>query len=272
MSMQHYRRAREVRGLSPVERLVLYCLADHADTEGRSWPSIDVICETQEVGRSSVFAALRVLKARKLIHEDWTPGKPGCVCFAPSSPMSGVQSPESRVQSPDIGQNSPVSGLAYKEYDPLNEPLMKGESPARTDPPAHATQAAGQLPAIAQESAEAAAVLERLSADSGGKLRMGLTGSAPALPDELHKFLVVYRRMKPDPEHLRRMGAALKSGMFWRTKDARSITVGNLCARDGAAWLELMQVSTPVRGGPELSLKTGTDHEDLHRRTQEMGF
>ena len=54
----------DVRGVSPVQRLVLLSIANHADKYGRNaWPSVATICEEADINRkTTVKEALRALR------------------------------------------------------------------------------------------------------------------------------------------------------------------------------------------------------------------
>ena len=47
--------------LPPAEKLVLLCLADHADGDGRCWPSLDRVASRCGVHRGTVIRSLRAL-------------------------------------------------------------------------------------------------------------------------------------------------------------------------------------------------------------------
>jgi hypothetical protein len=114
--------------LTKPERLTLMALAHHADKDGRAWPSLDTICTMMDLGRTSVFSALRVLKARGIIEKDWTPGVRGSVCFpAPGSrdTASGVRGPGNERSVHGANATSPPHELAYKE----DEQVIEQEDP-----------------------------------------------------------------------------------------------------------------------------------------------
>lgn len=73
MSHQASYWAKKVRGLRWAERMVLGNLADHANGEGRAWPSVATIAGEEGIGQSTVKRALRGLEARGLIR----PERPG---------------------------------------------------------------------------------------------------------------------------------------------------------------------------------------------------
>lgn len=56
-----------VRGIHPVERIVLLVLAKRANTQNQCWPSIATITEAADVGRRSVFRALEKLQDMGLL-------------------------------------------------------------------------------------------------------------------------------------------------------------------------------------------------------------
>jgi len=138
LSLAHFKAARAARNLSPAERLVMISLADHADAQGRAWPSIAEICEELELGKTAVYEALRLLKARGLILDEWKPGIPRAQCF----PVTGIRNPESDKRNdsevseipvtgneiPDSGKKLPVNGKTYKEDESLIESLIESPS------------------------------------------------------------------------------------------------------------------------------------------------
>lgn len=134
-------------------------------------------------------------------------------------------------------------------------------------PPARTKQAPGhpppESPPVAAKVAESAAILEQLHREAGGKLKLGLSGDWPPLPDELSRFHELLTRFRPPPEHLRKMGLALKAGdSFWRTKGGKAVALRVLLERGGELWVELAQVAAPARASPVLSQ---TDEDPLKR-------
>jgi hypothetical protein len=57
----------EQAGLEPYERLVLLCLADHADKENRCWPALSRICERTGMKERGAQNVIRRLADRGLI-------------------------------------------------------------------------------------------------------------------------------------------------------------------------------------------------------------
>ena len=55
------------RGLTPALRCILLALAEHADEEGRCWPSLARLAELAEVDRRTVTRGLAELEARALL-------------------------------------------------------------------------------------------------------------------------------------------------------------------------------------------------------------
>ena len=55
------------RGLTPALRCILLALAEHADEEGRCWPSLTRLAELTEVDRRTVTRGLAELEDRSLI-------------------------------------------------------------------------------------------------------------------------------------------------------------------------------------------------------------
>lgn len=59
--------ARRCRGLTPALRCILLALAEHADEEGRCWPSLTRLAELTEVDRRTVTRGLAELEDRSLM-------------------------------------------------------------------------------------------------------------------------------------------------------------------------------------------------------------
>ena len=58
------------RGLTPASRCILLALAEHADEEGRCWPSLSRLAELTDVDRRTVTRGLAELEARGLVERE----------------------------------------------------------------------------------------------------------------------------------------------------------------------------------------------------------
>ena len=63
------------RGLTPALRCILLALAEHADEEGRCWPSLARLAELAEVYRRTVTRGLAELEARALLARERERGR-----------------------------------------------------------------------------------------------------------------------------------------------------------------------------------------------------
>lgn len=75
MSMAALRWAREVRGIGSAEKLVLFMLADHADDEGKCWPSVAGLAEDGCMGERTVQRALSDLCKAGVINREGNGGR-----------------------------------------------------------------------------------------------------------------------------------------------------------------------------------------------------
>lgn len=58
---------RKVRGISPTQKLILICLANHAGPDGNCWPSQSVISEYTELSRETIYRNLSDLEKKGMI-------------------------------------------------------------------------------------------------------------------------------------------------------------------------------------------------------------
>lgn len=170
--------------LSAMDKLVLLSLADHADSEGRCWPSVTRLSNRCGMHRASVMRSLAALKAAGHITVEAGSGRLNHYRVHPLQPESGSpqqpvadsdQSPEattpvadsngsSRPQQPyrsptatPISQESPINRPERaRPRDPVSQ---SDRSPIATNPPRQQARPEG---------------LERILA----KMRNGLTAGA----------------------------------------------------------------------------------------------
>lgn len=71
------------RGLvmSPPQKAVLMCLADHADDSGIAWPSVPAICAWTCLGRTAVIAARNHLESKGYLKADRSIGRNSRIAF-----------------------------------------------------------------------------------------------------------------------------------------------------------------------------------------------
>jgi DNA-binding MarR family transcriptional regulator len=58
---------RLVKNVTPTQKLILICLANHAGPDGTCWPSQSVISEYTELSRETIYRNLSDLEKRGLI-------------------------------------------------------------------------------------------------------------------------------------------------------------------------------------------------------------
>ena len=80
------------RGLTPALRCILLALAEHADEEGRCWPSLARLATLAEVDRRTVTRGLAELEARALLARERTVGQSTSYALAIGEP-GGCETP-----------------------------------------------------------------------------------------------------------------------------------------------------------------------------------
>ena len=113
------------RGLTPASRCILLALAEHADEEGRCWPSLSRLAELTEVDRRTVTRGLAELEARGLIGRERGRGARTLYRLAVGGPTRGVT---------PLGEGceTPGDGKALGASDPPSRgvrPLSRGVTP-----------------------------------------------------------------------------------------------------------------------------------------------
>jgi DNA-binding MarR family transcriptional regulator len=78
------------RGLTLALRCILLALAEHADEEGRCWPSLTRLAALTEADRRTVTRGLAELEARGLLARERRPGKGTIYTLAIGRPNSAV--------------------------------------------------------------------------------------------------------------------------------------------------------------------------------------
>jgi len=120
------------RGLTLALRCILLALAEHADEEGRCWPSLRRLAALTEADRRTVTRGLAELEARGLLARERRPGKGTTYTLAIGRPSTAVL-PAEPPDSPDRdampwGQtDSPARGVT-----PLSQ---AGEATSGITPP-----------------------------------------------------------------------------------------------------------------------------------------
>jgi hypothetical protein len=77
-------------GLTPALRCILLALAEHADEEGRCWPSLTRLAALTEVDRRTVTRGLAELEARALLTRERTRGQSTSYTLAIGEPNDCV--------------------------------------------------------------------------------------------------------------------------------------------------------------------------------------
>ena len=62
MSVEYITKVIEIRDVSPVQKLILFCLANYSDEEGKSFPSHLRISQITGISRSAILRNLKDLK------------------------------------------------------------------------------------------------------------------------------------------------------------------------------------------------------------------
>ena len=131
------RRARDwawsCRGLTLALRCILLALAEHADEEGRCWPSLTRLAALTEADRRTVTRGLAELEARGLVARERRQGKGTVYTLAIAAPAGTVAPPG----SPDPGDRGVtpqgVTDSRAKGGSPLQQghdaPGARGERP-----------------------------------------------------------------------------------------------------------------------------------------------
>ncbi len=92
--------ARSVRGLKPTAKLVLVLLADHANKDGRAWPSVELLAGDVEVTSRSIIRTLNDLETSGLISRVSRGNQFRPSVYAIGACDTGVMSPKKHVTSP----------------------------------------------------------------------------------------------------------------------------------------------------------------------------
>ncbi len=90
------------RGLTPALRCILLALAEHADEEGRCWPSLARLAALAEVDRRTVTRGLAALEARALLARERTVGQSTAYTLAIDEPV-GCETPVHQVRETPRG-------------------------------------------------------------------------------------------------------------------------------------------------------------------------
>jgi DNA-binding transcriptional ArsR family regulator len=133
------RRARDwawsCRGLTLALRCILLALAEHADEEGRCWPSLTRLAALTEADRRTVTRGLAALEARALVARARRPGKGTVYTLAIGTSASTVTSqdvtdPRARGERPpDPGASDPRSQERETPGVGARDPWSRGERP-----------------------------------------------------------------------------------------------------------------------------------------------
>ena len=78
------------RGLTLALRCILLALAEHADEQGRCWPSLRRLAALTEADRRTVTRGLAELEARGLLARERRPGKGTTYTLAIGRPSTAV--------------------------------------------------------------------------------------------------------------------------------------------------------------------------------------
>ena len=109
------------RGLTLAMRCILLALAEHADEEGRCWPSLTRLAALTEADRRTVTRGLAELEARGFLTRDRRPGKGTSYRLAIGRPRTEVLATETSdladsEVTPASQTNAPARGVT-----PLNQ-------------------------------------------------------------------------------------------------------------------------------------------------------
>jgi hypothetical protein len=89
------------RGLTPALRCILLALAEHADEEGRCWPSLTRLAALTEVDRRTVTRGLAGLEVRALVVRERTPGRSTTYALAIGEPDGRVTRLHQACETPE---------------------------------------------------------------------------------------------------------------------------------------------------------------------------
>lgn len=124
----------ELEGMSPTHKLILLCLADHADDAGRCYPSVSRLVKKSGLSERAVRKNVRELEAAGLLRIEENAGPKGCNVYhvtpAPRAPLHEMPpapdapppcttctpTPAPRAPEPSVTINQP-SLLAQPEAD-----------------------------------------------------------------------------------------------------------------------------------------------------------
>lgn len=125
MSIRIMSQVFEIEGLGPTHRLILLALADHADDQGRCYPSIARLCQRTGLKERAVQSNLRDLQTTGYVKVKANAGPNGCnVYFVRASPAGNAppqemhpasNAPDPRrkctqtVREPSLGKETDVS-------------------------------------------------------------------------------------------------------------------------------------------------------------------
>jgi len=126
------------RGLTPALRCILLALAEHADEEGRCWPSLARLAALAEVDRRTVTRGLAALEARALLARERTVGQSTSYALAIAEP-GGCETPLHQARETprgvtprQQGRETPGGVTPLGATDPLSRgvaPLGRGLTP-----------------------------------------------------------------------------------------------------------------------------------------------
>lgn len=114
---------------SPTDKLVLIALADHANHDGASWPSIARLCLFTALSERTVRTALRRLEADGLLQTVTENGRTNRYKLTPATTAPGDSCPPPRQLSPPTPA-APAPKPPITTNEPPS-PLTKGRRPHR---------------------------------------------------------------------------------------------------------------------------------------------
>lgn len=182
----------ESETLGPTQRLIMLALADHADDEGRCYPSIARLCQRTGLSERAVRNNLRKLEEQGYLHTEKGVGRGGTSLYSVSanpSPDVVKGAGDAPFDGPEKGQEVPPAANAPRQQVPKKGHLVpkKGQEvpPNHQEPSltiggggsACARDASPDPPRITTADLEGSPTLrERILAACGADPVSGLTG------------------------------------------------------------------------------------------------
>lgn len=123
-------------GLTPAQKLVYLCLAEHSDKNGSCWPSVPKIAAQCNLTERGVYKVLKALKKDKLLDVKSSAGKATHYLLTPelrSSHTPALYSGVNEANTPELGCTLPLNEGVIPPHPPIKRTIKEPSYSAKND-------------------------------------------------------------------------------------------------------------------------------------------